>query len=121
MENAILLDPLIEQIMILGEGMPYLTALVVPNAESFKQQAGLLGLDPEEQKSYADPQLKKIFLEHAQAQMGVFPGYAQLRDLVLLREPMTPDNGLLTPTLKIRRNRILVQYADEVKGLYTGH
>ncbi len=34
---------------------------------------------------------------------------------------MTTDNGLLTPTLKLRRNRILVQYADEVKDLYSGH
>jgi len=121
MENAILLDPLIEQIMILGEGMPYLTALVVPNPDEFKKQASLLGLNPEEHKSYADPQLRKIFLDHAQAQLGAFPGYAQLRELVILREPMTTDNGLLTPTLKLRRNRILIQYADEVKDLYSGH
>ena len=121
LENAILLDSLIEQVMLLGEGMPYLTALVVPNPEEFKKQAEMLGLDPENAASCADPRLKKIFLEHAQAQLASFPGHAKLRDLVILREPLTPDNGLLTPTLKLRRNRILIRYADEVKDLYSGH
>ena len=120
-ENAILLDSLIEQVMLLGEGMPYLTALIVPNPDEFKKQAAMLGLDPGSHASYADPRLREILLEHAQAQLAGFPGYAKLRNLVLLREPMTPDNGLLTPTLKLRRNRILTHYADEVKDLYSGH
>ena len=98
-----------------------MTALVVPNPEEFKKQAAMLGLDPENAASCADPRLKKIFLEHAQAQLASFPGHAKLRDLVILREPLTPDNGLLTPTLKLRRNRILIRYADEVKDLYSGH
>jgi len=121
MENAIVLDSLIEQAMILGEGMAYLTALIVPNPDGFNEQATALGLDPEQHESYADPRLREIFLEHAQAQLTSFPGYAQLRNLVILQEPMTPDNGLLTPTLKLRRNRILIHYADDVKDLYTGH
>ena len=121
MENAILLDPLIEQIMILGEGKPHLTALLVPNPDGFREQAELLGLSPDNPASYADEDLKAVFLERIHARLAGFPGYAKLRDLVILREPMTPENGLLTPTLKLRRNRVLVYYADEVKDLYNGH
>ena len=121
LENAMLLDSLIEQVMLLGEGMPYLTALIVPEPDEFKKQAAMLGLDPGNHASYADPRLRTIFLEHAQAQLASFPGYAKLRNLLILHEPMTPDNGLLTPTLKLRRNRILTHYANEVKDLYSGH
>jgi long-chain acyl-CoA synthetase len=121
MENAILLDSLIEQAMILGEGLPYLTALIAPNPDGFRKHAELLGLNPENPESYTDPRLRKIFLEHAQAQLAHFPGYAKLRGLVILQEPMTPENGLLTPTLKLKRSRILTHYAKEVKDLYNGH
>ena len=121
MENAILLDPMIEQVLIVGEGKPYLTALIVPAPGEFEKQATKLGLDPENHASYADPRLKEIILEHAQAQLAGFPGYARLRDVAILAEPMTPDNALLTPTLKLRRNRILIHYADEVRELYSGH
>jgi long-chain acyl-CoA synthetase len=121
LENVILLDSLIEQAMILGEGKPFLTALIVPNPDGFKEQATTLGLNPENHETYTDPRLKEIFLEHVQAQLSNFPGHAQIRDLLILQEPMTPDNGLLTPTLKLRRNRIMLHYEDEMKDLYAGH
>ena len=65
--------------------------------------------------------LEEVFLEHVQQQLASFPGYAQVRRVAVLQEALTPDNGLLTPTLKLRRNRILLRYSDEVMDLYAGH
>jgi long-chain acyl-CoA synthetase len=37
-----------------------------------------------------------------------------------VREPWTVDNGLLTPTLKVKRALVLGKFADRIKGLYAG-
>ena len=50
-----------------------------------------------------------------------FPGYAQVRQLAVVNEPWTPDNGLATPTLKLRRSEILERYQDLADRLYAGH
>lgn len=121
MENAIVLDHLIEQAIVCGEGKPYLAALLVPNPDEFIRIAAGLHLDPEDPASYQDKRLQQLFLEHTQQQLNSFPGYAQVRRVAVLQEALTPDNGLLTPTLKLRRNRILLRYSDEVTELYAGH
>lgn len=121
MENAIALDSLIEQVMIVGEGKPYLAALVVLNPAEFESLAAELGLDPADRATLADERLLDEVLERVRRQTTAFPGYAQINRVAILDEPLTPENGLLTPTLKLRRNRILDAYSEEVTRLYAGH
>ncbi len=121
MENAITLDPLIDQAMVIGEGRPYLAALVVLNPEARRQEAERLGLDPDDPASLKDPRLLALVLERVQTRTATFPGYARIHKVAILDEPMTPENGLLTPTLKLRRNRILECHSAEVDDLYAGH
>ena len=45
----------------------------------------------------------------------------QVRRVVVVPEPWTVDNGLLTPTLKLRRAQILERHADRLEALYKGH
>ena len=121
MENAIALDPLIDQAMVIGEGRPYLAALVVLNPEERRRQLEKLGLDPDAPSSLKDSRLMQLVRERVQARTTAFPGYAQIHRVAILNEPMTPENGLLTPTLKLRRNRILECHSAEVAELYAGH
>lgn len=119
-ETAIITTPLFEQVMIVGEGKPYLAALVVLNAEHWKQLATKLKLDPEAAASLQDKAVLKTILKQIAQQTKDFPGYAQIRRVHLLLEPWTIDNSLLTPTLKIRRPRILAQYEQVVEAMYEG-
>ncbi|HDK38550.1 MAG TPA: long-chain fatty acid--CoA ligase [Thiolapillus brandeum] len=121
MENTITLDPLIEQVMIIGEGKPYLSALVVPNPEQFEQLCQASGLEPGDESNYSNEVIQEQVLQRIRNQLSSFPGYAEIHKVAILNEPMTPENGLLTPTLKLRRNRILIYYSDEVTNLYAGH
>ena len=50
--------------------------------------------------------------------LSEFPGFAKIRRVTLLLEPWTVDNGLLTPTLKTRRENVLKRYASQVEGMY---
>ena len=121
LENAIVLDSLIDQVMLIGEGKPYLSALAVPNPEEFNKLCDELNIDPESDASYENEKVRSVFINHIQEQLASFPGHAQIYQVTVLHEPMTPENGLLTPTLKLRRNRILNRYSDEVTALYKGH
>ena len=59
-------------------------------------------------------------MKHIKLRLKDFPGYAKIRRLVLTLQPWTIDNGLLTPTLKVKRARVLDHFADEVGTLYKG-
>ena len=103
MELAIQLDPLFEQVMVIGEGRPFLSALVVLNAEQ-AAKAGAL-----EDKALA---------ARIGARLREFPGYAQIRRVAVIDEKWTVDNGLLTATLKQRRGPIQERYRERIEALY---
>ncbi len=118
MELAIALDPLFEQVMVIGEGRPYLAALAVLNAEQWSAVASTLGLDA---KLLQDKRACDAVLERLSAQLRSFHAYAQVRRIALSLEPWTVENGLLTPTLKVRRNLVMTRYSGLVEKLYEGH
>lgn len=121
MELAIALDPLFEQIMVLGEGRPYLTALAVLNADAWRTLAAQCGLDPEDPASLRAEAAQTAVLERIGRCLSAFPGYAQVRRAALLLEPWTIEANLMTPTMKLRRREILEHHADLVDDLYEGH
>jgi len=121
MEMAIALDPLFDQVMVIGDSRPYLCAIIVLNAEQWKALANTLALDPDDAASLNSEVLEQAVLERLAGRLGEFPGYAQLRRAACTLDPWTVDNGLITPTMKLKRDRILARYADEIAALYAGH
>ena len=121
MEAAILRDPLFEQVMLIGEGRSYLAALVVLNSRNWESIARQHGLDPDWRHLLRNPKLEEILLERIGQQIKEFPGYAKIYRVALAQEPWTVDNGMLTPTLKLRRGLVLEQYRTEIARLYEGH
>ncbi len=121
MELAVQLDPLMEQVLIVGEGRPFLSALVVLNMDEwFKiaQENGLVANPNGENKDRAE---KLVAGRIAKLTKG-FPGYAQVRKVTLIaEEKWTLDNGLLTPTLKLKRGPIMEKYKTKIEDMYKGH
>ena len=118
MESAILLDPLFEQVMIVGEGKPYLAALTVLNEEHWQAIAASLQVDPRQPEALRDPKVLKVITQRIAHHLRHFPGYAQIRRLHLELKPWTVDEGLLTPTLKVKRNQVLDRYRAAVEAMY---
>jgi long-chain acyl-CoA synthetase len=119
-EQAIAADPLFEQALVLGEGRPYLSALVVLNDAEWRRLAAQLGVDPEQPPPQADGALEAALLARVAARMGRFPGYARVRRIGVTGPWETAD-GLLTATLKLRRQQIMSRYAALIEQLYEGH
>jgi long-chain acyl-CoA synthetase len=118
MESAILLDPLFEQVMLVGEGKPYLAALTVLNEAHWQTFAASLHVDPDQPAALTDPKVLKALTRRVAARLTHFPGYAQIRRLHPELTPWTVDNDLLTPTLKIKRSLILERYRAAVEAMY---
>jgi len=94
-EQAIMQEPVFDQVMVVGEGRPYLGLLCVSKLDNDKELIAL-----------------------ANAQLKDFPGYARIRGVVRVSEPWTVENGLITPTLKLKRNEIEKRYANEIETMY---
>ncbi|MES9870036.1 MAG: AMP-dependent synthetase/ligase [Sedimenticola sp.] len=118
MEMAILLNPLIEQVMVIGEGRPYLTALLVISGDFWPGLAQDCGVDPMSPESLRAPKVISTVMDHINDAIRDFPGYAKIRRITLQLEPWSVDNGLLTPTLKVKRAKVLERFAKEVDAMY---
>jgi long-chain acyl-CoA synthetase len=59
-------------------------------------------------------------LSRVQVQLHDFPGYAKVRRAILTLEPWTVENGLLTPTLKLKRAPALEQFGPQIERIYAG-
>ena len=121
MEMAIAMDDIFDQVLVVGEGRPFLVALIVPNPELFSSLASELGLDPEDDSTLSDPALERALLERIQTRLHAFPGYAEIRRVGVVRQPWDIDDGLMTPTMKLRRSRIIENYHQLLEQLYLGH
>jgi long-chain acyl-CoA synthetase len=94
-EMAISHNPAFQQVMLVGEGRPFLTLLAV-----------------------TDEQDEKKLIKIANQQVSAFPRYVRVRRVIPVRDPWTVDNGLLTPTLKLRRREVLARYARQIEEVY---
>ncbi len=118
MEVAITLDPLFEQVLVVGEGRPYLSALVVLGATRWADYLKARGLDAEDASLLRDKKILRDMQKRIGALLNNFPGYAKIRRVTLLLEPWTIEEGLMTPTLKLKRAKILERHAAEVEAMY---
>ena len=121
MEMAIQLDSLFDQVLIIGEGRPFLSALIVLNGETWRTVAAELDVDPDSDEDLRSRFVERSLLARVNRQLKDFPGYARIRRLAALREPWTVDDGLLTPTLKMKRERIVRSLDERVEALYADY
>jgi long-chain acyl-CoA synthetase len=120
METAIGLAPLVDQILILGEGQIQLAALVVVEPEAFAALMREFDLDPEAPETRQERFVEKLVLKRINARLEDFPGYAQIRRVKILTEPWTIEDGLMTPTQKLKRPLIEKVHAEDIAELFAG-
>jgi long-chain acyl-CoA synthetase len=121
LEAAILRDPLFDQVMVLGEGKPYLGIFAVVNREQWETAARERGLPGTWPEALDAQQTRAFALTRIARQMKEFPGYTRIRRAALMREPWTVENGLLTPTLKLKRAKVLERFQQDYDKLYEGY
>ncbi len=120
-EMAITADPLFEQAMVVGDNKPYLSALLVLSHEQWVLLAEKLNVDPESSEACNSSQVYEAILERVAKQMSAFPGYARIHRVHCQLEPWTIEDGLITPTLKLKRNKVSERFAQQIEAMYKDH
>jgi long-chain acyl-CoA synthetase len=121
LECAIAVDPLFEQVMVVGEGRPYLAALVVLNRVQWTKLAAGHGIDSDSPEPPCGKAVETILLAKIAQRITRFPGYAQIRRVCATFTPWGIEEGLITATLKLRRREMSARFVREVESLFEGH
>ena len=118
-EQAITADPLFEQALVVGEGKPFMAALVVLKHEPWRVLARTLDVDPADAAAATGTAVREALAARVKSACIDLPHYAVPRAVWPVFDPWTVENGLMTPTLKLKRNALMQRYAQELARLYS--
>ena len=124
-ESACLRSDFIDQIMIVGQDKKSLGALIVPNIEALEawmlnQNSSIANSDIN--TNFNHQIIRDLFREELNREVRNRPGYRRDDEIIvfeLIPEPFTIENGLLTQTLKVRRNVVMERYENEIGNLFS--
>jgi long-chain acyl-CoA synthetase len=118
LELAITADPLFEQVFVTGDNRPFIAAFVVLSRAGLAELLHQLPLDTNESAALDSPLLQNAVLRRVQQASMRFPAYAVPRIVRITTEPWSLQNGLMTPTLKLKRNALLAHFHTEINDIY---
>ena len=118
-EGLLTSDPLLEQAVILGDNRPCLTLLVtpsMPDLTAWAEAKGLAFTNPAEllERSEVVDEVRSRVRDLT----AKLPSHEQIRDIRILPEQFTLENGLLTPTFKVKRREVEKRFSEVVDEMY---
>ncbi len=118
-EGMLTAQPEIGQAMVYGDKRPNLVALIVPDADFAASWATERGPDSTGLDDVIEhPNFKPVISEAVERVSSDLSVIEKVRRFTLTAEAFTIDNGMMTPTLKIRRHMIREKYGETLEALY---
>ena len=121
LENRLMTEPLVEQAVVVGEGEKFCSALLFPDHDALATLAGTRGLDaeaPAEELIKAPEVIARYQDLVEQANQGM-DHWSTIKRFALIPDHLTPENEMLTPTLKVKRRALNEKYEDHIQALYS--
>jgi len=103
-EASLTFQETIFQSMVIGDRRPYLVALIVPEVEKIKDMN--------------DKEINEIIASEVKKANEGLSSIEKIRKFVIAKEPFSTENGLLTPTMKVRRHKVFEIYGETLDDLY---
>ncbi|WP_276274868.1 long-chain fatty acid--CoA ligase [Haladaptatus sp. QDMS2] len=119
-EDAFATSPRVEQIMVLGDDEKFVSALIVPNFENLRDWADREGIDlpADEAAMCDDPRVEQWIRAEVTEKNKQFSKSEKIKKFELVPVEWTPENDLLTPSMKMKRRNILSRFDDAVDSIY---
>jgi long-chain acyl-CoA synthetase len=119
LEAALKAEELIGQACVIGEGRPFISALVVLDAEVAPAWAARHGIQPTSLLELADhPEVREEVDREVRSAMESFNNAESVKKVKILHAEWMPDSEELTPTMKLKRRGIYAKYIREIEALY---
>ena len=109
------------EVVVLGNDRPFLTALIVPDFEAVRMHGRDMDEPdhPNDNEALVDERwVDRLFSKAVDTYNQQASAYEKIRAFHLVSEPFTVENGMLTPTLKTKRRIVESAYADEIEAMY---
>lgn len=118
-ENMLSNNSYINQIMLVAEGRPFVTALIVPNFEFLEKKLAELKINFTNWAEVLDLQpIKDLYKQKIDEFQQLLPSVEKVKKFVLMPSEFEIQSGEITPTLKIKRNIVLKKYEELIEKMY---
>jgi long-chain acyl-CoA synthetase len=118
LEEALKLSPYVANVMVYGDNKPFNVALIVANVDAVKGWAEKQGLSAQGEGLLKDEKVRGLMKAEVERLSEQFKGFESVREFALIEQDFTTDNGMLTPSLKLKRRKVLEVYGSLLDGLY---
>ncbi|MCR4377940.1 MAG: long-chain fatty acid--CoA ligase [Rhodospirillales bacterium] len=118
-EGMLTLEPEIAQAMVFGDKRPHLTGLLVPDAEWLKTWTIAHGKPSDLGQLVDDADLHKTLMDAVNRVNTHLSNIEKVRKFIIADEPFTIENTQMTPTLKVRRHKLIEHYGERLNALYS--
>ena len=118
-ESAIVSSNYITRAMLYGDDKKFITALILPDrelVESYAREQDILFSDFEELIKHEV--VKKFIGDEIEMTTVNFSHHEKVKNFILISDDFTVENGMLTPTLKMRRGKIVERYKGLIHSMY---
>ncbi len=120
LEGLLTLDPIFEQVAIIGDGHKFVSALIYPNWDILLKAAQERGIDvgKEREELANNHDIRRLLHAHLESAQSSVAHYEMVKRFTVLPNPFSIESGELTPTLKIRRKVVNEHFAKEIALMY---
>ncbi|MEU0006617.1 long-chain fatty acid--CoA ligase [Streptomyces sp. NPDC006314] len=119
LENWLRQHPLISQVMLVGDARPYVAALITLDPDGITHWRQMIGKHPVPPELLTDdPELRAVLQRAVDETNRLVSRPESIRRFAVLPVDFTEEAGHLTPSMKLRRDRVLRDFATQVEGLY---
>lgn len=119
LEEQLKLSPFIANVIVFGDNKPHNVALIVPDQAALAAWASKEGLAAKNDALLEEPKVRELFAAELKRCSAEFKGYEKIMKFALILEDFTQENGMLTPTLKLKRRTVLDRWGAVIDSLYT--
>lgn len=121
-EGKAKLSPYVNHAMLYGDGREYNILVIVPNFNEVCERLDIDRAFTTPEQIVKNPDVKDMIMRDVQERVkDEEHKYMIPKDILLLSEDFTIDNGLMTPKLSMKRNKIVEKYLDDINDLYSGN
>jgi long-chain acyl-CoA synthetase len=119
-EEALKLSPYVENAMVYGDNRPYNVALVVADVRAVRRwsETEHIHLPNDEEGVLKDDRVRSLFKAEIEKHAVAFKGFEAIRDFALIGTDFTTDNGMLTPSLKLKRRKVVETFGSLLEQMY---
>ena len=117
-EGFLTLQPEIQQAMVFGDKRPHLVALIVPDEAFVAEFAKSTGVPASSIELSENADFKTAISKVVDRVNLGLSNLEKLRKFTIAAEPFTVENEMMTPTLKVRRHRVVEAYGQALQNLY---